>query len=135
MALIISLGLYLALLDIPRNTLCTKPSAPMSQQIYVLYASQISGNDKSFLALLQGENDLFDPRRRSEVYDPKTNRYEDSYGFCQIHRQSHREIVEDSRFFSNPFWQLDRCWELYRTGTVFGATKNVFKNKKYFQCP
>ncbi|MEK7524003.1 MAG: hypothetical protein AAB588_03140 [Patescibacteria group bacterium] len=133
MLLILSLAWHLAVFEPP--SLCTKIEAPFTQQIYVRYASSISGDDKNFLALLQGENDTFDPLRRSQIYDPRTNSYEDSYGFCQIHRPSHRELVEDPLFFSDPFWQMERCLELYKGGTPFGAKKNIPHNKQYFDCP
>lgn len=82
------------------------------QNQYVRYASKISNNDLDFLATLNQENGLWTPDRQA------TNG-ETSYGFCQIHSYYHPEIVKDPRFFSDPYWQLDKCWELYKGGTRF----------------
>lgn len=82
------------------------------QNQYVRYASKISNNDLDFLATLNAENGLWDHRRRATNGEP-------SYGFCQIHTYWHSNIVNDPRFFTDPFWQLDKCWELYTGGTRF----------------
>jgi len=100
------------------------------QQQWVRYASRISGNDLDFLATLEAENGLWSPDRQSNVYDGVgPNGREDSYGFCQFHRNWHKDKVDDPRFFSDPQWQLDQCYEAYKGGTTFYG---FYHRKKHF---
>lgn len=80
------------------------------QQQYVRYASKISNNDIDFLSTLEAENGLWTHDRVGVTGD---------IGFCQISPYYHPEITNDPRFKSDPYWQLDRCLELYRGGTKF----------------
>lgn len=89
-----------------------KKDVDEDQNKYVRYASEISNNDLDFLATLNQENGLWTPDRQAE-------NGETSYGFCQIHSYYHPTIVNDPKFFTDPYWQLDKCWELYKGGTRF----------------
>ena len=66
---------------------------------------------------------MWDYNRRSDIIGK--NGYYD-FGLCQINEGYHPEIVNDPNFSSVEF-QLNKCLELYRGGTVFyGAfRKNV----------
>jgi hypothetical protein len=89
---------------------------------WLQYAYNISDCDKDFIAMLLAENGSLDHTKQSYVV--KDGVREDSYGFCQIHRQWHADIVDDPRF-QNQDWQLQKCLELYRNGTVFYAPLSV----------
>lgn len=94
------------------------------QRKWVQFAWQIS-HDKEFLYMLKAENGNFTPDRKSE------NPGEDSWGFCQINRKYHRDIVNDPRFFSDPSWQMQKCYDLFVGGTVFYGHKRVQKDWKF----
>ena len=80
------------------------------QNQYVRYASSISGDNLDFLATLNQENGLWTQDRVGITGD---------IGFCQISPYWHPTITNDPLFYSDPYWQLDRCWELYSGGTRF----------------
>ena len=88
----------------------TKINVDEDQNQYVRYAAQISNNDLDFLATLEAENGLWTSDRVGHTED---------LGFCQISPQYHAKITNDKRFFSDPYWQLDQCWQLYSGGTRF----------------
>lgn len=104
---------------------CVKHTAGDDQNQYVRIASKISNNDLNFLALLDAENGLFSPDRIGATGDK---------GFCQISPKWHPEITSDPRF-TDPKWQLEQCFRLYKNGTTFYAKKLVWKTKKHFTCP
>ena len=104
---------------------CTKNDVGEDQQQYVRLASEISGNDLTFLALLDAENGLWTPDRVGVTQD---------VGFCQISPYYHPHITNDPNF-SDPRWQLEKCWELYTGGTTFYGINNVWKTKSNFTCP
>jgi hypothetical protein len=116
---------------LPAQQVYVKINVDEDQQQYVRYASQISNNDLDFLATLEAESGLWTPDRRSNVVDASGN-LEPSYGFCQIHAGYHPEVVNDPRFFSDPFWQLDQCWKLYSGGTRFYGADHRHKHKHKF---
>lgn len=111
----------LSLYDLQKNgTLYRKTTAEWDQNQYIAYAAKISNNTLDFLLTLDRENGLWTPDRQSEWPSATgPNGFEDSWGFCQVHKPDHPEIVNDPRFFSDPYWQLDKCWELYQGGTRF----------------
>lgn len=80
------------------------------QNQYVRYASKISNHDLDFLATLESENGLWTHDRIGVTND---------IGFCQISPFYHPHITNDERFLTDPYWQLDKCWELYSGGTRF----------------
>jgi len=94
------------------------------QRKWMQYAWQIS-HDKEFLYMLKGENGLLNHDRKSLVPG------EPSYGFCQIHQGFHPEIVNDSRFWSDPAWQLNQCYKLWKGGTVFYAYERIKRDPAY----
>lgn len=112
----------------PKPQYCTKLNVNEDQQQFVRYAAEISGNDIDFLATLESENGLWTPDRKAFGTEP-------SYGFCQIHAGYHPEVVNDPRFFSDPYWQLDKCWEMYQGGVRFYGYDVRYKNISKFTCP
>lgn len=86
-------------------------------QSYVQYAWDISNGDMDFITTLEAENGLRNPQRQSEVR--KNGVREDSRGFCQLHRAWHSAIVDDARFKTDPYWQLEQCYNKYLAGTKF----------------
>lgn len=100
------------------------------QRHWMQVAWEISGHDKQFLYMLKAENGLLNHDRQSEVV--KNGIREPSFGFCQIHRGYHPNIVNDPRFFSDPGWQMQKCYELWTGGTAFYG-HHRFKNNYAFQ--
>lgn len=93
-------------------------------------------HDKEFMYMMKAENGKLNHDRQSEVvkyvtrYDENDEPYqvairEPSFGFCQMHRKHHPEIVNDPRFFSDPLWQLEQCYRLYKGGTKFYAVDRM----------
>jgi hypothetical protein len=87
-----------------------KKNVDEDQNQFVRYASEISGNDIDFLATLEAENGLWTSDRVGVTGD---------IGFCQISPYYHSRITSDPRFFKEPYWQIEKCWELYKGGTRF----------------
>jgi hypothetical protein len=83
------------------------------QQEVICNMWKISNHDKEFIKMCSGENGLFTSDRKSDVPN------EDSWGYCQINRKYHKDIVDDPRFFKDPIWQLQKCYELWKSGTRF----------------
>lgn len=55
------------------------------------------------------------------------------WGFCGVSDFYHWDIVEDERFLSDPYWQLEQCYELYTGGTTFyGEASDSYDQ---FVCP
>ena len=106
--------------------LCYKHTAGEDQNKHVRIAARISGNDLTFLALLDAENSLWTLDRSSPTND---------WGACQVNRYYHPEIVNHPLFFTDAEWQLQKCWELYNAGVKFYGIKNAWKTKKNFTCP
>lgn len=87
------------------------------QQRIVNLAWEVSGGDIEFLYMLKTENGLFTVDRQSDFY--MNGRREPSFGFCQIDRDYHREIVNDQRFFTDERWQMGQCFNLFKGGVKF----------------
>ena len=109
---------------------CYKHTAGEDQNKYVRIASQISNNDLDFLALIDAENGLWTPDRLHGVNSDGSR----DYGFCGINKYWHPEIVNDSRFQSDPKWQLEQCLRLYKGGTKFYGKSKIHITKKHFTC-
>lgn len=88
-------------------------------------ASEISGGDINFLALLDAENGLWDPNRVGVTGD---------LSFCQVSPYWHPEITNDPRFMDDPYWTLTKCYELYTGGTTFYGAQNIWKTINNFTC-
>ena len=101
------------------------------QKHWTQVAWRISGYDKEFMYMLKGENGLFNHDRQSLVYSNGVR--EPSYGFCQIHAGYHPKIVNDPRFFSDPEWQLQQCYRLWKEGTVFYGYNHREKSIPHFK--
>jgi len=106
------------------DKVCYKHTADERQNQYVKMASEISNNDLEFLALLDAENGLWTPDRVGVTGD---------IGFCQISPYYHPQITNDTRFY-DPYWQIEKCYELYKGGTTFYGKKNIYKTKLNFTC-
>jgi len=91
-------------------------------------AYRISG-DKEFMYMLASENSLLNHDRRSLVVTNGIR--EPSYGFCQIHRGYHPQIVNDNRFWNDPEWQLEQCYRLWKGGTPFYGYDRYKKGGKF----
>lgn len=104
------------LLSQKAGELYRKKNVGDDQNLYVAYASMISNNDEDFLKTLNQENGLWTIDRQSDRKGD--NGYYD-YGFCQFNEGHHPDTVHDPRFFTDPFWQLDQCWDHYKAGTTF----------------
>ena len=78
-------------------------------QQYVQYAYEIGWMD--LVTILECENWHRDMYRQSDVVEQYWRR-EQSYWFCQIHRPSHPDIVDNPLFRSDWKRQLDRCKEI-----------------------
>lgn len=87
------------------------------QQQFVRLAQEVSGNNLQFLYMLESENPLFSPDRQSDVV--YKGRREPSFGFCQIHRDYHPEIINNPRFFTDAKWQMETCYRLFKGGVKF----------------
>jgi hypothetical protein len=87
-------------------------------QSYVQYARDISWWDMDFITTLEAENWLWNPQRQSNVIDKYGNR-EPSFWFCQLHTTWHNDVVSDPRFKSDPYRQLEKCYEKFIWGTTF----------------
>lgn len=103
---------------------CYKKDVGEDQQQYVRIASQVSGNDINFLALLNAENGKFTPDRI----------HNDGHGvgFCGIDDRWHKDIIDDPNF-KDPEWQIKKCYELWTTGTKFYG--NIESQLDKFVCP
>lgn len=108
--------------------------APDQEKI-VKKAWQISGGNKDFLLTLRGENGTFNPHRQSDVKN-KNGVRERSYGICQIHKPSHSDIINDSRFFTDIDWQIEQCWKMFKQSPYqFNAYRVRHKQEQYFNFP
>jgi hypothetical protein len=116
-----------------------KVGFPKEKKEMVDYACEISSGNKSFIYKLNAENGIWDFKRRSTVWlrkakDGKHNEicgkdltgcwHEDSWGYCQIHRPDHPEIVNDPRMFTDWKWQMDTCYRLFSGGTKMYAVSD-----------
>jgi len=100
-----------------------KVTADWDQNQYVAYAAQISNNDLDFLSTLDAENGLWTHDKVGITAD---------VGFCQFAPQWHPDVVNDPRFKTDPYWQLDQCWKHYKEGTRFYGYDNREAHKDYF---
>ena len=85
------------------------------------YAYKISSGDMKFIGTLEVENYMRSGSRRS------LKRWANGYfdrGMCQINQGYHKDIVNNSRFWTDDFWQLEQCWKLYKEGTRFYGKDN-----------
>jgi hypothetical protein len=85
-------------------------------------------HDEEFMVMMKAENGMLNHDRQSLVRDK--NGREPSFGFCQIHKGYHPEIVNDPRFFTDPAWQLEQCKRLWDGGTKFYGYINKVQREK-----
>ncbi len=77
-------------------------------------------HDKEFMYMMKAENGLLNHDRQGHSSNVGTD-----WGFCQINDYYHSELVNDPRFLSEPLWQLEQCYRLYRSGTKFYALERL----------
>lgn len=95
-------------------------------QKYVQYAYELWWMD--LVLLIECENWNWDIYKQSEVV--KNGIREKSYGLCQINQIYYPEIVNNKLFRDDWKWQLDRCGELMKNGTVFYGRERIIKGQK-----
>lgn len=129
---------------LPKVKTCYKHTAGEDQNQYVKIADQVSNHDLNFLALLDGENGLWTPTREHDgsyyrnadwvngKFMPAG--YYKDFGLCGTSNFYHWDKIDDPRFFTDPKWQIEQCYEMYKGGTTFYAAKNIPTNKKHFTC-
>lgn len=105
-----------------------------SQQQYIDYAWN-TYHDKNLVYLMKAENGLITPDRQHSTayYCPGKKGVFHDWGFGGISDCYHPEIVKDSRFFSDPQWQIDQVYNLYKGGTKFASRPKWASMKQYFQ--
>lgn len=105
----------------------------LEQQKYIDYAWN-TYHDKNLIYLMKAENGLITPDRKHSTayYCPKKKGVFHDWGFGGISDCYHSEITKDPRFFSDPYWQIDQVYRLYKGGTRFASRKNWPKMAKYF---
>ena len=104
--------------------LCYKNTAGDDQNEFVRIASEISGNDVQFLALLDAENGMWTADR---VHNDGHGR-----GYCGIDDRYHPEVVSYPNFL-DPQWQIQKCYDYYIGGVTFYG--DWWNHTKYFTCP
>lgn len=119
--------------------LCKKKNVDWDQNQYVAMASEISNGDQWFVAKLDSENGLWTHDRKHIVSYWRDGAWVkgkwmpagwyDDWGFCGTSDFYHWDIVEDDRFFSDPYWQLEQCYALYSGGTtMYGNSAATYDN-------
>lgn len=101
-----------------------------TRQLMVQRAYEIWGID--LVTLIECENWSWIPTKQSEVV--KNWIREPSFWLCQISRKYHPEIVNDTRFWNDWEWQINKCEELRKWGTKFYAPQrkiNWVECRKY----
>jgi len=84
----------------------------------IAYAWEISKQDRDFILLLNSENGSWSETKESDIeYWRNGKKYRDS-GICQISRYYHPHITNHKQFPDYKF-QIEKCYELYKGGTVF----------------
>ncbi len=104
-----------------------------SQQQYIDYAWN-TYHDKNLVYLMKAENGLITPDRQHSTayYCPGKKGVFHDWGFGGISDCYHPEIVKDPRFFSDPQWQIDQVYNLYKGGTKFASRPKWASMKQYF---
>lgn len=87
------------------------------RQLMVQKAYEIWGIE--LVTLIECENWSWLPTKQSDVV--KNWIREPSFWLCQISRKYHPEIVNDTRFWNDWEWQINKCEELRKWGTKFYA--------------
>lgn len=94
-----------------------KIGANEKMQEKIDYAFRISNYDTTFIYMLEVGNPKWD-----EYFISKTG----DYGISQINKASHSKIVADPRMSDWKF-QIDKGYELYKSGTRFYGLDNIRK--------
>ena len=133
----------LSLYDLQNSgQLYKKITAGWDQNQYIAYMAKISGNDLDVLTTFDVENGLWTPNREHDKPYWRNASwvkgrlmqagYYNDFGFCGTSNFYHWDIVEDERFHSDPYWQLDQCLRLYKEGTPFYGYDHRELSKDYF---
>ena len=97
------------------------------QKHWMQVAWQIS-KDKDFMYMLKAENGLLNHDRK---HDAGKNSVGTDWGFCGTNDYWHKDKVNDPRFFSDPKWQLEKCYEMFKGGTTFYGYKRIKKDPAF----
>ncbi len=101
------------------------------QQKYIDYAWNTYHN-KNLLFLMKAENGLITPDRQHNGAYWCGKRLAHDWGFGGISDCYHHDITSDPRFFSDPYWQIDQVYKLYKSGTKFASKPHWADQAKYF---
>jgi len=91
-------------------------------QDLVQYAYDVSSWNLDFIHTIECENWMREPLRQSNVVNEKWQR-ETSYWLCQRNTIWFSDIVNDQNF-SDPYWQIDKCLEMYNGWQSIGILEN-----------
>ena len=108
-------GVDTTMISTPWRTIPTLKNGSPEQNEKIAYAYKISGHNKEFIYVLNGENGLFDHTR---VHDSSANTIGVDYGLCGINSYFHPQIVNDPKF-QDWKWQMDTCYQLWDGGVTF----------------
>lgn len=101
------------------------------QQQYIDYAWN-TYHDKNFIYLLKAENGLITPDRMHPQGYYCKGRLAHDWGFGGVSDCHHSDITSNPLFFSDPYWQIDQVYRLYKGGTKFASRKNWPEMAQYF---
>lgn len=97
------------------------------RQAFINYAYQIGWEDLVYT--LECENATRNMYRQSDVVS--NWKREQSYWFCQIHKPSNPDIVNDPLFRSDWKWQIDRCLEIRNREKSDWIQRFYWRTRKY----
>lgn len=103
----------------------SKIGASQEQNTLIAWAYD-KWRDEKFIYLLEAESGM-----RNIAHDNSKNVVGTDHGYCGINDYWHPEIVNDKRF-SDDYWQLEQCYKLYSTGTVFYGINHISKVRRNF---
>jgi len=87
-------------------------------------ACEVSDCNLDFIRKITAENGHMAHDAQSTI--PRSgygslNGYEDSWGYCQMYRPAQAKYLEDPRFFTDKKWQMNLCYEKWKSGTPMYA--------------
>jgi len=93
----------------------------------------VSNKDMDFVLTLKAENWWFNMYQQANARS--NGKREDARWLCQLHRNRHKNIVDDKRFWNSWKWQVEQCYKKYKGGTKFYwyYVRNKYKNLFYFE--
>lgn len=85
-------------------------------------------HDKEFMYMLKAENGMLNHDRR---HDPSANKVGVDWGFCGTNDVHNAVIRNDPRFMTDPLWQLQECYKMFKGGTTFYAYNRTLREPEY----